>query len=112
MGDVCHAPTVARRRAGEYLRAMAAAGLNLPLRCHRRGVEPLTASDGAALAGRVNRRIMFAQLTAGLSGALDVFALLWLVLPGPDHDVADRTLFIVNAAVFLAALPITAWVGT
>lgn len=63
--------------------------------------------DGPLLGTRVRRRIALAQLLAGLVGALDVFCLLWFVLPAPDYATSRTVLFVVNAGallIFLAAV--------
>jgi hypothetical protein len=61
---------------------MGAGATTFPLVEGRHRVEP---GEGEQLARRVSRRIMVAQFVAGGWGAVDVFLLLWFVLPSPAH---------------------------
>ena len=68
--------------------------------------------DGARLARRTSLRIGLAEMVAGGWGAVDVFLLLWFVLPAPAHPgVAASTLLVVNAAalVVYTADQLTKW---
>jgi len=60
---------------------------------------PLDA-EGAALASRTMRRASFAAMVANSLGALDVFVLLWFVLPSPPGDV-DLAANLIAAAVYI-----------
>jgi adenylate cyclase len=62
--------------------------------------------DGRRLARHINRRITMAQLVAGVVGGLDVFALLWFVLPAPEYDTSRLTLFVINMSVLLGVFVI------
>jgi adenylate cyclase len=66
---------------------------------------------GARLVSRVNRRITLAQLLAGLVGAVDVFCLLWFVLPTPHHPADETLLFVVNAGTLGVFLAVTGAAG-
>jgi adenylate cyclase len=64
-------------------------------------------AEGARLAHMVGRRVRLAQTAASVLGAIDVFLLLWLVLPDPHgHTVSDRTLLLVNAGALAVLGPI------
>jgi adenylate cyclase len=68
--------------------------------------------EGERLARRTNLRVGLAEMLAGGLGAVDVFLLLWLVLPKPHHDADQDTLLAVNAAAFVVFLVIAGIVGT
>src|SRR4051794_1231856 len=76
---------------------MSAASTTLPL-------VGAAAGRGASLARRTSRRIALAEALAGGGGAVDVFVLLWLVLPHPPIDADEGTLVAVNAAVLAVVL--------
>jgi adenylate cyclase len=60
---------------------------------------------GERLARRTSMRIGLAEMVAGGWGAIDVFLLLWFVLPAPAHPgISDATLLIVNAAALVVTL--------
>jgi adenylate cyclase len=69
--------------------------------------------EGRTLAQRIVRRVAVAHVIANLMGAIDVFLLLWLVLPKPDIGAASQaTVYGVNALAFAIFVPITFVVGT
>ena len=53
---------------------------------------------GERLARRTSVRVALAEMLASGLGAVDVFLLLWLVLPKPPHEADPQTLLAVNAA--------------
>jgi adenylate cyclase len=69
------------------------------------------ARDGERLARRANLRIGLAEMLAGGLGAVDVFLLLWLVLPKPSYDADEGTLLAVNAAAFVIYLALAGIAG-
>ena len=59
-------------------------------------------ADGPWLARTISRRVAVASLAAGFIGAVDVFLLLWFVLPDPGHAPETKSmLFAVNAGAFV-----------
>ena len=68
-------------------------------------------SEGARLARAVQRRIIVAQTAAAVWGAVDVFLLLWFVLPSPAHSGDDATLMVTNAVALAIFLPIVGGAG-
>src|SRR4029453_19285576 len=67
-------------------------------------------AGGERLAQRTGLRVAAAEMLANGLGAIDVFLLLWLVLPAPPYD--DRsTVFAVNAAVCAGYLLVSGVVG-
>jgi adenylate cyclase len=58
-------------------------------------------AEGARLAERTTRRTSFAAIVANLMGAIDVFLLLWFVLPEPPGATPDQTRNLVAVAVFV-----------
>jgi adenylate cyclase len=67
---------------------------------------------GGRLARRTNLRVALADMLASGLGAVDVFLLLWWVLPKPPHDADSETLLAVNAAAFLVFLLLAGIAGT
>src|SRR5687767_13565671 len=68
--------------------------------------------EGARLARRTSLRIGLAEMVAGGWGAVDVFLLLWFVLPSAPHPgVSDSTLLVVNAAALAVYLAIAGTAG-
>ena len=77
-----------------------------------RAPEGVADPEGLRLSKRVTRRIVFAELIAALLGAIDVFVLLWFVLPLPeDHRGSETTLFVVNISAVVAFMSITGILG-
>ena len=68
-------------------------------------------AGGERLARRTGLRVAAAEMLANGLGAIDVFLLLWLVLPMPPRAVEDSTLLAVNAAVCGAYMLISGVVG-
>ena len=70
------------------------------------------ATGGSTLAQRVLKRIGMACTVASTVGAVDVFLLLWLVLP-PPHEAAAHfpEAEIANAVAFAIFLPLTLAIG-
>ena len=71
-------------------------------------------SRGERLARRTSVRVALAEMLASGLGAVDVFLLLWLVLPKPPHDADQQTLLAVNAAacvvyILLAGIAGVVW---
>ena len=66
---------------------------------------------GERLARRTGLRIALAEMLANGLGAIDVFLLLWLVLPMPEPDGDESTLLAVNASVCAAYLLVSGVVG-
>jgi adenylate cyclase len=62
--------------------------------------------DGRPTLRRTGLRVTLAQMLAGGMGAMDVFVLLWVVLPSPPHDGDHGRMVAVNAAVLVAYLAI------
>jgi adenylate cyclase len=88
---------------------MSAGTSSVPL-VGRPAAEP--AGAGERLARRTSLRIGLAEMVAGGWGAVDVFLLLWLVLPSPAHPgVSDTTLMVVNAAALAVYLAIAGGAG-
>src|SRR3954463_2200510 len=85
-------------------RTMSAASTTLPL-------AGAAAGRGASLARRTSRRIALAEALAGGGGAVDVFVLLWLVLPHPPIHADEGTLVAVNAAVLAVVLLVEFYLG-
>src|SRR5829696_5210369 len=70
------------------------------------------AAGGSALAQRVLKRIGMACVVASTLGAVDVFLLLWLVLPPPREAAAHfPEAEIANAVAFAIFLPLTLAIG-
>jgi adenylate cyclase len=69
---------------------------------------PALEADGVRLADRTTRRMTLSALLANTVGAIDVFLLLFFVLPSPPGEV-DMARNLVVAAVFV---PLTFVVGT
>ena len=88
---------------------MSAGTTAVPLRARP---APTGEAEGRRLARRSLRRIGAAQMAAGLWGAIDVFLLLWLVLPSPDSPASDGTIIARNAIALAVLLPLTAIAGT
>ena len=62
---------------------------------------------------RVLRRVAFAHVVAGALGAIDIFLLLWLVLPAPDFGGASpSTVVSLNALALALLLPVELVLGT
>ena len=66
--------------------------------------------DADRLLARVTRRIAIAAMTAQICGAIDVFALLFWVLPMPDQGRFDDIL-VPNLIAFAVYLPLSAVAG-
>ena len=98
----------------------------LTMRCGH--PQDLFAEDGTELARRVRVRVAHGELLAGFIGALDVFLLLWFVLPSPPVDGSKTLIELLNLGVFVLVLaaggllgvrwgerifrPIAAWLET
>src|SRR5688500_16069479 len=67
-------------------------------------------AEGERLARRTGLRVALAEMLANGLGAIDVFLLLWLVLPTPPFD-NESTVLAVNAAACAAYLLISGIVG-
>ena len=67
--------------------------------------------DADRLLLRVTRRIHIAGMAAQISGAIDVFVLLFWVLPVPDEAVFDE-LLVANLVALAVYLPLTVLIGT
>lgn len=80
---------------------MSAASATVPL-----GAAPPQGGAGRLTARRAGLRVTLAQAFAGGLGAVDVFVLLWWVLPAPPHDGDHGRMLAVNAAVFIVFLAI------
>jgi adenylate cyclase len=80
---------------------MSAGTTTVPLTGRRARSEP---SEGARLARAVQRRIIWAQSAAAVWGAIDVFLLLWFVLPSPSHSGSYETVLLTNAAALAVIL--------
>jgi adenylate cyclase len=63
------------------------------------------------LARRTGLRVALAEMLANGLGAVDVFLLLWLVLPMPDPGVDESRLIVVNAIACAAYLLVSGVVG-
>src|SRR5829696_3356086 len=63
------------------------------------------------LARRTGLRVALAEMLANGLGAVDVFLLLWLVLPLPDAGVDESRLIAVNAVACAAYLLVSGVVG-
>ena len=68
-------------------------------------------ADGPWLARVIERRVAVAQLVAGFLGAVDVFLLLWFVLPTPEVDAPKSTLLLINVSAFVVFMTGSAIVG-
>ena len=68
-------------------------------------------AGGERLAGRTGLRVASAEMLANGLGAIDVFLLLWLVLPLPAHGGDDSKLLVVNAAACGAYMLLSGVVG-
>jgi adenylate cyclase len=65
------------------------------------------------MSARVLRRVAGAHVAAGALGTIDVFLLLWFVLPPPEHLRADEpTILLVNAVAVAILLPLAMVTGT
>jgi adenylate cyclase len=85
---------------------MSAGTTTLPLSGRRESVQP---TAGALLARRVAGRIRAAQTLANAVAAIDVFLLLWFVLPSPAHPgVADSELMLLNGVALAVIFPLCA----
>jgi adenylate cyclase len=73
------------------------------------GRQPLDAPARAALADKTLRRAAIAAMVANLIGAIDVFVLLWFVLPNPAGEV-ELTRNLVAAAVFVPVSFVLGWI--
>ena len=81
---------------GNTVTAMSAAITTAPL---------ADASGGGKRLGRqTSLRVTLAEMLASGLGAVDVFLLLWLVLPKPSHDADPDTLLAVNGGAFVVFL--------
>jgi adenylate cyclase len=87
---------------------MSAGTTTVPLTGRRERAEP---AGGARLAKAVQRRITAAQAAAAVWGAVDVFLLLWFVLPSPAHSGDDGTIFTTNAVALAVFLPVAGALG-
>jgi adenylate cyclase len=75
--------------------------------------EPGRRTADRGLARRALRRVATAHLVANTLGAIDVFLLLWLVLPPPRVIGGSLSeVFTVNAVAFAVYLPLTLVLGT
>ena len=83
---------------------MSAASTALPLAAGAPG-------RGERLARRTSVRVALAEMLASGFGAVDVFLLLWWVLPKPPHDADPQTLLAVNAAAFVVYMLLAGVVG-
>ncbi len=72
------------------------------------GRETLDGTERAALADRTLRRAAIAAMVANLCGAIDVFLLLWFVLPEPAGHV-EHVENIVAAGVFIPVSFVVGW---
>src|SRR5215210_2601275 len=105
-GDASH--TAGARRC-------AAPGIPCPRMTAASTTVPLVATApgrGERLARRTSLRIEVAEMLASGLGAVDVFLLLWWVLPKPSHDADPETLLAVNAAAFVVFLLVAGVAGT
>jgi hypothetical protein len=69
--------------------------------------------EDRTLAHRIVRRVAIAHVIANAMGAIDVFLLLWFVLPSPDHGAVTHVeIFATNALAFGIFVPITFVTGT
>jgi len=68
-------------------------------------------SAGLELAARVRRRINIAHTVAGFVGAVDVFVLLWWVLPAPAGIEGNDELLLRNVVTFAVFLPLASIAG-
>jgi len=70
-------------------------------------------SEGARLSRRVRTRIAATQTIAGVVGGIDVFLLLWFVLPTPDaaRAISDPDVLRLNLILLAAVLPLAAVLG-
>ncbi|HEX2085355.1 MAG TPA: adenylate/guanylate cyclase domain-containing protein [Solirubrobacteraceae bacterium] len=73
------------------------------------GRQPVPAADEARLADRALRRSGAAALLANLVGAIDVFLLLWLVLPSPPGD-GNTLRDAIAAAVYIPIAFVVGWI--
>ena len=87
---------------------MSAGTTSVPLTGGRERSEP---SEGARLARGVQVRIIAAQSVAAVWGAVDVFLLLWFVLPSPAHSGDAGTLLVLNAVALAVFLPLSGALG-
>src|SRR5687767_2007242 len=76
-----------------------------------RAADAVSDPEGLKLFRRVTRRITYAELIAGMLGAIDVFVLLWFVLPTPDTDTDRTTMFVVNLTALVGVVAVTGIMG-
>ena len=70
-------------------------------------------AGGRTLADRILKRVAFAHIAAVALGAIDIFLLLWLVLPEPDLGSATQRVVLTSNAIAVSVLtPIGLVVGT
>jgi adenylate cyclase len=68
--------------------------------------------EGERLARRTSMRVGLAEMVAGGWGAVDVFLLLWFVLPAPEHPgISESTLLLVNAAALAVYMALAGAAG-
>src|SRR5215210_4443172 len=68
---------------------------------------------GSDVARGVLKRLAVAHLVAHTLGAIDVFLLLWLVLPSPRGvNFQEPTIVVANVVAFAVFLPLTLVIGT
>ena len=90
---------------------MSAGTTAVPLVARRESAELDRA--GVKLCNRVSRRILIAEGIAGTLGALDVFVLLWFVLPAPDPTgVSETTVFVANVIALAVYMPVGFVIGS
>jgi adenylate cyclase len=83
---------------------MSAASATVPL-----GAASPLGREGRLTVRRVGLRVTLVEMLAGGLGAVDVFVLLWFVLPTPDHaGTSDARLLALNAGVFFVFLTLAA----
>ncbi|HEV3002410.1 MAG TPA: adenylate/guanylate cyclase domain-containing protein [Solirubrobacteraceae bacterium] len=76
------------------------------------GRQPLDGAARAALADRTLRRAGGVAMLANLMGAIDVFVLLWFVIPMPPHPEVEMAKNLVAAAVYIPVSFAVGWVWT